>query len=143
MTFPPTDAWDLHKVYIGLKPLMGLKILISIYKNIYRVVYMLGSGTMTTLFLITLYFCVSARQLVLPCSTRSYTKSCSCTKCKIYIESSQMISQDNNKKFGAFLCWLEVISKGETFLRWVCFSDEAVMKKHNVKIWGAEHPRFN
>lgn len=41
---------------------------------------------------------------------------------------------------------LERISEDETFLRRVCFSDEATfhvsgkLNKHNVRIWGSEHP---
>ena len=41
---------------------------------------------------------------------------------------------------------LELICEDETFLRRVCFSDEATirvsgkLKKHNVRIWGSENP---
>jgi len=41
----------------------------------------------------------------------------------------------------------KVLSEDETFLRRVCFSVQAIfyasgkLNKHNVRIWGSEHPR--
>ena len=81
-------------------------------------------------------------QLELPPTTVHKVLHRRLTKCKCCRDFNKMTSR--NEKFADNM--LHRISEDKEFLKRICFSDEATfhvfgkLNKHNVRIWGSEHP---